>query len=178
MLGESGRTLTGERALYVDFGCVHRGWFSDTGTTLAIGEPEPSTIEAFEAVRDAVRAGANLMAPGVRGSAVQEAMQRSLAERGIAVSFPHGHGVGVEVRDYPILMPDSGARIRDDCVDLVADLPLEEGMVVNLEAPVFFGGDSSVHCEQTFVITADACRALVPQDRAAPVVVGTDVETP
>jgi Xaa-Pro dipeptidase len=178
MLGESGRTLTGERAVYVDFGCVHRGWFSDTGTTLSIGEPDPATGEAFAAVRDAVRAGANLMAPGVRGSAVQATMQRALAERGIVVSFPHGHGVGVEVRDYPILMPDSGARIRDDCVDLAADLPLEEGMVVNLEAPVFFGGESSVHCEQTFVITADGCRALVPQDRTVPVVIGTGAGTP
>jgi Xaa-Pro dipeptidase len=178
MLSESGRTLAGERALYVDFGCVHRGWFSDTGTTLSIGEPTPATVDAFAAVRDAVRAGANAMAPGVRGSAVQETMQLALAERGIVVSFPHGHGVGVEVRDYPILMPDSGARIRDDCVDVAADLPLEEGMVVNLEAPVFIRGESSVHCEQTFVITADGCRALVPQDRGAPIAIGTETGMP
>jgi Xaa-Pro aminopeptidase len=112
------------------------------------------------------------MAPGVRGSVVQAAMQQAMARVGIAATFPHGHGVGLEVRDYPIVMPDTGARIRDDCVDVPADLPFEDGMVVNLEAPVLYRGAFSAHCEQTFVVTADGCRPLVPQDRSEPTVLG------
>ena len=96
-------------------------------------------------------------------------MVQVLAERGISESFPHGHGLGLELRDYPLLMPVNGGVIRDDCVELSADLSLEQGMVVNLEAPVLTPGVRSVHCEQTFVITADGCRPLVPQDRQHPV---------
>lgn len=170
LLCESERQLRAGDVLYIDFGCIYKGWFADSGTTLCLGEPSPEAAGEFAAVRDSVAAGAAAMAPGVRGSAVQDAMQRCLAERGIVDSFPHGHGVGLEVRDYPVLMPDSGALIRDDCVDVPADLPLEAGMVVNLEAPVFRLGERSVHCEQTFVVTEDGCRALIPQDRDEPIV--------
>ena len=58
---------------------------------------------------------------------------------------------------------------------LAADLALEPDMVLNLEAPVLTLGTRSVHCEQTFVVTADGCRALIAQDRAAPLVAGRAV---
>jgi Xaa-Pro aminopeptidase len=164
--------LRPESSLYLDFGCVFRGWFSDSGTTLSIGESTPAALDEHAAVRDAVAAGAAAMRPGVRGSTVQARMQQLLAERGITKSFPHGHGLGIEVRDYPILVRDAGAVIRDDCIEVGADLPLEPDMVVNLEAPVLTLGTRSVHCEQTFVVTANGCRPLVPQDRAAPLVSG------
>ena len=32
---------------------------------------------------------------------------------GPAVCHPHGHGLGLEVRDYPILVDDNGLRVRD-----------------------------------------------------------------
>jgi Xaa-Pro dipeptidase len=171
-LCESPRTLVGETALYVDFGCIYDGWFSDSGTTLCIGAPGHAERAAFEAVRDAVAAGAAAMAPGVRGSVVQAAMQQVMTAAGITATFPHGHGVGLEVRDYPIVMPDTGARISDDCIDVPADLPFEDGMVVNLETPVLYRGAFSAHCEQTFVVTVDGCRPLVPQDRSEPIVLG------
>jgi Xaa-Pro aminopeptidase len=155
--------------LYADFGVVHDGWFSDSGTTLSIAEPTPAAATEHAAVRDSIAAGAAALGPGRKGSTVQAAMQDALAQEGITESFPHGHGLGLEVRDYPLIMPDSGLTIRDDCIDLASDLELEEGMVVNLEAPLFTPGLRSVHCEQTFVITADGCRALLPQDRSAPV---------
>jgi Xaa-Pro dipeptidase len=120
-------------------------------------------------VRDCVAAGANALRPGRKVSLVQATMQEALAEAGITESFPHGHGVGLEVRDYPVIVPDSGLVIRDDCVELAFDLELEPGMVVNLEAPFFTLGRRSVHCEQTFVITADGCEPLVTQPRDAPI---------
>ena len=88
----------------------------------------------------------------------------------MAASFPHGHGIGLEVRDYPILVPDKGGRIADECVDEAADLPLEAGMVLNLEAMIFAPGRASLHMEQSFVVEADGNRPLVEQDRAQPVV--------
>ena len=165
-----GRPLPAGQALYCDFGCIHEGWFSDSGTTYCLGEPSPEALAGHEAVVASVEAGAALLRPGVHGSIVQAAMQDALAERGIVASFPHGHGLGVAVRDYPILMPDSGGVIRDDCVEVPADLPLEPNMVVNLEAPVFVPGSHSVHCERSFVVTEDDARPLVPQERTEPVV--------
>jgi Xaa-Pro aminopeptidase len=157
---------------YFDFGCILDGWYSDAGTTIATGEPAAEALADHAAVRDAVAAGAAAIRPGVRASAVQREMQELLAGRGITRSFPHGHGLGIEVRDYPILVPDAGAAIRDDCIEMPADLPLETDMVVNLEACVLTLGSHSVQCEQTFVVTSGGSRQLVPQDREAPLAAG------
>jgi Xaa-Pro dipeptidase len=154
---------------YADFGCVYRGYYSDSGTTLAVGDPSPRALELHAAVRDAVAAGEVALRPGVAASSVQMTMQSALAEQGIPGSYPHGHGFGLDVRDYPILAPANGRRIRDGCIDLPSDLPLEEGMVVNLEAPIFTLGTGAVHCERSFVITAGGSRPLAVQDRSTPV---------
>jgi Xaa-Pro aminopeptidase len=156
-------------AHFADFGCVYEGYYSDSGTTLVIGEPSPETLERHAAVRDAVAAGADSLRPGAVASSVQAAMVAALAEHGIHNAYPHGHGFGLDVRDYPILAPPSGLRIRDDCVDLSSDLVLEPGMVLNLEAPVFTLGAGAVHCERSFVLSADGCEPLAVQERSAPV---------
>ena len=169
LVTEAAVELRSGDALYADFGVVHAGWFADSGTTLSVGPPAQAAAREHAAVRDCVAAGAAMLGPGRKGSLVQAAMQEALRESGITESFPHGHGVGLAVRDYPLIMPDRGLLIRDECIELPYDLELEPGMVVNLEAPLFTLGVRSVHCEQTFVITAEGCRPLVAQDREAPV---------
>jgi Xaa-Pro aminopeptidase len=162
-------TLRAGDVHFADFGCIYRGYYSDSGTTLAIGEPSPRALELHGAVRDAIAAGADALRPGAAASSVQVTMQALLAEQGITGTYPHGHGFGLDVRDYPILAPANGRRIRDGCIDVSSDLALEEGMVVNLEAPIFTLGTGSVHCERSFVITAGGSRPLALQDRSAPV---------
>ena len=73
---------------------------------------------------------------------------------------------------YPIIVPDNGLRIRDACIDLESDLPLEENMVVNLEASIAHFGVGDTHLEQSLLVTANGCRPLVPHDRSKPFVVG------
>jgi Xaa-Pro aminopeptidase len=154
--------------MYVDWGCMYQHYFSDTGTTLAVSQPTEAILQRFQALRDCMDAGIDQLRPGTRASVVQDGMQQALKSHGITASFPHGHGLDLEVRNYPILVPDNGLRIHDDCIDIPSDLPLEEGMVVNLEAPIFLPGVASLHIEETYVITASGSRPLVPQQRSAP----------
>jgi Xaa-Pro dipeptidase len=112
------------------------------------------------------------MRPGVKSSFVQKAMAQVAREAGLTNSFPHGHGMGLEIRDYPILVPANGLQIRDECIAVDSDLPLEEGMVINLEAPLFMPTAGALQVEKTFVVTAQVARELVPQDRAHPFFAG------
>jgi len=166
------RALGGGTSMFYDYGCVYRGWISDAGTTLCVSEPGSIALAEHAAMRGAVAAGAEALRPGVRGSSVQRTMRECLAAAGIVESFPHGHGVGLEVREYPILVSADGRTAKDDCVELSADLPLERNMVLNLEASLLVLGERSVHCEQTFVVTSDGCRPLAEQHRDAPLVAG------
>lgn len=160
--------LTEEDLCFVDFGCIYQHCFSDSGTTLALKEPSAALIEKHAALRDCVAAAIEILRPGVKGSTVQAAMWQTLNEHGITASFPHGHGLGLEIRDYPILVADNGLRIRDDCIDVPSDLPLEADMVINLEATLQMPGVGTLHIEQTLVVTAEGSRLIVPQDRARP----------
>lgn len=161
--------LTEDDLLYVDFGCIYQSCFSDSGTTLTMREPSPALRDRHAAFRDCVAAGVGTLRPGVKASEVQAAMRETLDTNGISVSFPHGHGLGLEVRDYPIIVADNGKRIRDDCIDVPSNLPLEANMVINLESMICMPAIGSLHIEASFVVTADGSQPLVPQDRTRPV---------
>ncbi len=172
MTTETNYELAEDDVLYVDFGCIYRQCFSDSGTTLAMRELPATLSERHAALRACMDAGGEALRPGAKASAAADAMVETLHDRGITASFPHGHGVGLEVRDYPIIVPDNGLRVKDDCVDLPSDLILEEDMVLNLEAPLFMPGVGSLHIEESYVVTAQGSRPLVEQSRRQPVVIG------
>lgn len=157
--------LTAGDVLLVDYGCRFRHYFSDTGLTLALGELPPPLRDRYGALYEAVQAGAAQLRPGVLASTVRATMRASLARHGITTSYAHGHGFGLEVRDYPIIVEDTGLRLKDECIDVPSDLPLEVDMIINLEAPLYLAGVASLHLEQTFRVTPAGVQALVSQDR-------------
>lgn len=158
--------LKEDDVLYVDFGCVYEHYFSDSGTTLALSTPPEPLLERHAAVRDCLAAAEGIIRPGIRASAVQNVMSNYLNQRGITASFPHGHGLGLELRDYPIIVANNELWIRDDFMNISSDLPLEAGMVVNLEAAMFMPGVASVHIETSLLVTTTGNGPLVPQDRS------------
>jgi Xaa-Pro aminopeptidase len=157
---------------YVDWGCVYRCCFSDTGSTLAMRPLSGQWQRRFDALRASMDAGIAAIRPGARSSQVQSAMWEAVTAHGLSNLFPHGHGVGLEVRDYPVLVPDNGLHIRDGWVDEPSDLPVETDMVLNVEAPLFMPGAGSIHLEQSVVVTDGGCRPLTAQERRRPVIPG------
>ena len=67
-------------------------------------------------------------------------------------------------------MAPSERRLRDDCINEPADLPLELDMVFNLESAIFMPGVGATHIERTFVVAPEGARPLTPQDRSGPVI--------
>lgn len=160
--------LAEDDVLFVDFGCVFDHYLSDGGTTLALTELPAGLRARYAAIGRSVDAGTAAIRPGAKPSRVRGDMWKVMEDAGFTASFPHGHAIGLEVREYPILVADNGQRIKDDCVDEPSDLPLEEAMVINLEAAMFVPGAGSVHMEKSFVVTAGGSEPLIRQDRSAP----------
>ncbi|MEJ2560545.1 MAG: M24 family metallopeptidase [Anaerolineae bacterium] len=160
--------LTNNDVLWVDFGSTYRHYISDSGTTLAICELPSILSKPLAALQDSLAAGVDMMGPGIRASSVSSAMRDILKACGIKNATAHGHGLGLEERDYPIIVADNGLRIRDDCTDVPSDLPLEEDMVLNLEVSLFMPSRGSLHIEQSFIVTAKGSRPLILQDRTRP----------
>lgn len=154
--------------LFIDYGCIVSSYFSDSGTTLAFSDLSPELARRHTALYSAVSEGARAMRPGARSSSVQRVMAEVLKENGITNAFPHGHGMGLEIRDYPILVPPNGNEIRDECIALNSDLFLEESMIINLEASLFMPTAGALQIEKTFLVTANGARDLILQDRSRP----------
>ena len=168
-VGETTRyRLKAGDAILVDYGCRYQNYISDSGLTLVLGVLPPALADRYAALYAALETGAAAMRPGVRASAVREAMRMRLADDGITACFAHGHGFGLETRDYPIIVEDTGLHLHDDCIDLPADLPLEADMVINLETPLYLSGAASLHAEQTFLVTPTGTQPLVPLERRQP----------
>lgn len=157
----------GDDIMYLDFGCIYGQYFSDTGATLALC-PLPQDLEArHKALGASISAGVAALRPGVLSSEVRSAMGTEFRAHGFEAAFPHGHGLGLEPREYPILVDNNSLRVQDGCIDLPSDLPLEEGMVINLEAGMFVPERGSLQIEKTFVVEKNASRPLIPQLRDA-----------
>jgi Xaa-Pro aminopeptidase len=165
---EPDMTLRAGEPLYLDFGCVSQRYFSDSGFTVAPGGLNDLMRRRYDGLAASIDAGAAAMRPGARASDVRRAMQEALDDAGGYASFPHGHGLGLELRDYPILVEDTGLPIRDDCVDVSSDLALEPGMVLNVEAGLFAPGEGSLQIERTFLVGPDGAAPLTEQNRAEP----------
>jgi Xaa-Pro dipeptidase len=171
-IGITTRAKTPLRAddyFYADFGTIFDDYLSDSGLTFAATPLPDALLEKYKILRDSIVETASMMRPGTKSSQVAEFIQKFCEERGIAMIFPHGHGVGLVPRDYPILVPDTGLHIQDECIEIPSDLPLEEGMVLNLETPLFMPPEASLHVEQTFLVTASGTEPLTSQDRELPI---------
>jgi Xaa-Pro aminopeptidase len=165
-----GARLSMNKPFFVDFGCVYRRYYSDAGLTAVRGRCSGEALSAYRNVVACIQSGVDKLGPGVAASEVQEVMAAAASTSGLRGSFPHGHGVGLEVRDYPILVPSNRRRIRDGTVDVTADVPLEPGMVINLEVGYFSPHRYSMQYETTHQITEDGAVPLTDQRRDEPLV--------
>src|SRR5207302_6743475 len=83
------------------------GWWADSCSTVACGEPGPEQLDDWRRLHDALRAGREALRPGVSAGAVYDAIRRHAGEQpGHA-----GHGIGRDHYEEPAILPDSPARL-------------------------------------------------------------------
>jgi Xaa-Pro aminopeptidase len=164
----SARRVRPGEVLYVDAGCARGHRIADVGLTLALGPLEPDLEAGYAALRDSVAMAAERLVPGARASDAWRTMRSVLDERGWGAAGAQGHGIGLEVREHPIVAAPATGAIRDGCVEEPGDMALEPGMVVNLEATHWLPGRASLHVERSFLVTATGAEPLAVQEREAP----------
>jgi Xaa-Pro dipeptidase len=134
-----------ERGDYIwyDIGCTYRGYRSDIGRIVAVGEPSQRLRELFDASRQGQDRAFELMRPGTPAGAVFEGAVERVREAGIPHYERHhvGHGIGVEFYDAPVLAAG-------------VETPLEEGMVFEVETPYYELGFGGTFIEDTVIIRA------------------------
>lgn len=133
----------------IDFGVRWQGYHSDETVTVAVG----NVSDKLEAVYDIVLAAHDIAIektrPGMSLRDIDALARHYITDQGLGDYFGHGlgHGVGLEIHEYPVLSPRSE--------DVAA-----EGMVVTIEPGVYIPEFGGVRIEDMIRITSDGCEVL------------------
>jgi Xaa-Pro dipeptidase len=147
----SDRVIEPGDVVVVDIGGpLPSGYNSDSTRTYAVGSPrEADVASAYAALREAHRAAADAVRPGVTCQDVDRAARAVLVEAGLGEHFIHrtGHGIGLDVHEEPYIVEGNS-------------LPVEAGMTFSIEPGVYFAGRWGARIEDIVAVTADGVERL------------------
>jgi Xaa-Pro dipeptidase len=143
------RRLEDGQPVLIDLGALYKGYCSDMTRTIDYGGVGDEFTSALKAVIDAVEAAIDIIKPGVRIGDIDSAARKVLERNGLAKYFIHslGHGVGVEVHEYPRVSMDNNDKLL-------------EGMVITVEPGVYIPGKFGIRVEELVLVTSKGARLL------------------
>lgn len=136
----SDRPLAAGDVLMLDTGLVRDGYFCDFDRNFAIGHAAPETRAAHTRLLDATSAAFSATRPGATAADLFHAMAPVLGLDGAGGGGRLGHGLGLNLTEWPSLIPD------DHTV-------LEPGMVLTLEPGIETGPGRMLVHEENIVVT-------------------------
>jgi Xaa-Pro aminopeptidase len=140
--------------LWFDVGCTLNGYRSDIGRVVSFGEPSEKLRTYYNASKGGQSRAFELMTPGRAACDVFNGAVERVRELGIPHYRRHhvGHGIGVEYYDLPILNPRT-------------EIPLEAGMMFEVETPYYEFGFGGAFIEDTVLVTDSGAQVLTELDR-------------
>jgi len=141
----SSKKINKGELILIDCGARFQGYCADLTRNFVLGKASEKQKEAYETVFRAQKNAAGKIRNGVKAkelfNAANSIMQKELNEE---LMHSLGHGLGIEVHDFPSKMNDK------------AEWKLREGMVVTIE-PGFYGRKfGGIRIEDDFLVTKNS----------------------
>ncbi|WP_096015823.1 M24 family metallopeptidase [Campylobacter lanienae] len=105
--------------------------------------------EIYQIAKEAQNLAIKAVKPGVRACDIDAAARDFIAKNGYGECFFHstGHGVGLDIHEFPIISPKSTTII-------------EPGMVFSVEPGIYIESEFGIRIEDVVVVTNDGCEVL------------------
>lgn len=128
--------------LLFDLGVEHQGYMSDMTRTVAVGKPDQFKKDIYNICLEAQLTAQDFIKPGVTASQVDAAARSVIEKAGYGEYFNHrlGHGIGMDVHEYPSIMEGN-------------DLVIQEGMCFSVEPGIYIPGKVGVRIEDCGYVT-------------------------
>ena len=152
---EPGKRIIEEGDLVVcDFGGRWDGYYSDSTRTFCVGEPSVGQIEVHGVVKAANSAGIEAVGPGVPCQEIDRAARAVIEEARYGPFFVHrtGHGIGLEVHEYPYIVEGN-------------DMLLEPGMTFSVEPGIYLPDRLGIRIEDIVACTDSGVDTLNESNR-------------
>ena len=133
----------------MDYGAMVDGYHSDMTRTVCVGQPSEKMQQVYNIVLKAQAAGIDGAKPGITGREMDKLARDIIDEAGYGDAFGHslGHGVGLEIHEFPNASPATQTK-------------LEAGNVVTVEPGIYLSGEFGVRIEDFVVIRENGCENL------------------
>lgn len=133
----------------MDFGAIYDGYHSDMTRTVCVGQPTEEMEKVYNIVLEAQLKALDFIKSGVTGAEADGIARNYIASEGYGDAFGHslGHGVGMEIHEYP------NASYRSKTI-------FKENMVVTVEPGIYLPEKFGVRIEDFVVVTENSCRNL------------------
>ncbi len=130
-------------ALLIDMGVIYEGYCSDFTRTLHIGRASDEFKKVYNIVKDAHFKALEKAKVGNTLKDVDLAARTYIEEKGFGEFFTHsvGHGIGIEIHEYPRVYFDSPDK----------DVVIEENMVFTIEPGIYLPNYFGVRLENIIV---------------------------
>jgi Xaa-Pro aminopeptidase len=138
----SDRPIQEGEPVVIDMGAMIGGYSADLTRTICLGQAPPMFTDRYNTVLRAQRRALTAIRAAMTGREADAVAREELSAAGCGDQFLHGlgHGVGLNIHEFPSLGKDS-----DDI--------LEPGHVVTIEPGLYFEGWGGIRIEDLCVVT-------------------------
>lgn len=140
----------------IDFGCKVNGYCSDCTRTFLFGDDKKheNFKQSYAHVLKAHMLVKEQLTSGMTGKEADAIARDYLKLHGLDKYFTHslGHGIGVNIHEFPVLSPNGTAELKD-------------GMVFSDEPGVYFEGDFGIRIEDTVTLLDGKVVSLTNTDK-------------
>jgi Xaa-Pro dipeptidase len=158
------RLLDGEYTM-IDSGCTYDLYYGDMATSLLVGKRRKDVMERYENIWDTIEEVADSVQPGTLPTEIVQMFGRLYEKRGLRDVDYQGHGIGLEPREFPVMLQGGAKTITDGILNISTDVPLEPGMVISLEGSVYEFGEGSFEVERTFLVEKSSLKEITSKKR-------------
>lgn len=148
------KIIENNELITIDFGCIYKGYCSDTTRTIGLGKPSDKMLEIFNVVYNAQKLGIEAIKPGVTTATIDKICRDYITSKGYGQYFTHstGHGVGIEIHEFP--------RVSPFC-----NVPLAPGMIITVEPGIYIPDVGGVRIEDDIFVTDSGYELLTEAKR-------------
>jgi Xaa-Pro aminopeptidase len=143
------RRIRNNESVLIDMGIDHCGYKSDLTRMFFLGKIPSSIQEVNTIVKAAQRKAIAKIRPHVAAAEVDQEARNHFKENKLEKFFSHslGHGVGLQVHEWPQISQKSSAI-------------LTEGMVFTVEPAIYIPDKFGIRIEDMVLVTHDGCEVL------------------
>ena len=140
---------TGKEPILVDLGAKYKGYCGDLTRNKVPRKVGSEYRDVYAIVKEANEAAKSAARPGMTAGELDAVARDIIEKAGYGEAFGHalGHGVGLEIHEWPVARKGS-------------DMVLEPGMVVTVEPGIYLEGKLGVRIEDLILITETGCECL------------------